>query len=70
MLLAPEGAFDFSNSESPQFLGRAVSALAADPARLERTGEVLVAAELGERYGFTDVDGKKPRSIRGDFEPA
>lgn len=49
VLLAPEGAFDFSNSESPQFLGRAVAALAADPARLEQSGRVLVAAELGER---------------------
>ncbi len=68
VLLAPEGAFDFSNSESPQFLGRAVAALAGDPERLAQSGSVLVAAELGERYGFTDVDGRRPRSIRTDFE--
>ena len=70
VLLAPEGTFDFSNSESPQFLGRAVAALAADEDRLTRSGQVLVAAELGEQYGFTDVDGRRPRSIRAEFEPS
>jgi dehydrogenase/reductase SDR family protein 1 len=55
--------FDLSNSESPQFLGRAVAALAADPVRLERTGEVVIAAELAQDYGFTDVDGKRPRPL-------
>lgn len=68
VLLAPEGAFDFSNSESPQFVGRAVAHLAADGKRLERSGQTLVAAELGEEYGFTDVDGQRPRSIRSAFE--
>ncbi|MBB5378349.1 NAD(P)-dependent dehydrogenase (short-subunit alcohol dehydrogenase family) [Deinococcus metalli] len=67
VLLAPEGTFDFSNSESPQFLGRAVAALAGDPQRLARSGQVLVAAELGEQYGFTDVDGRRPRSIRAEY---
>ena len=53
--------FDLSNSESPQFTGRAVAALAADPAVMEKTGQVLVGAELAREYGFTDVDGKQPR---------
>lgn len=68
VLLAPEGAFDLSNSESPQFLGRAVAHLAADPGVLDRSGQVLVAAELAEEYGFTDIDGKRPRSVRPEFE--
>ncbi|WP_412027297.1 SDR family NAD(P)-dependent oxidoreductase [Deinococcus yunweiensis] len=67
VLLAPEGAFNFSNSESPQFLGRAVAALAGDPERLSRTGQVLVAAELAHEYGFTDVDGSVPRSVRAEY---
>lgn len=58
---------DLGNSESPQFVGRAVAALAADPDRLRHTGEVLVAAELAEEYGFTDVDGKRPTSLRARF---
>jgi dehydrogenase/reductase SDR family member 1 len=59
---------DLSNSESPRFAGRAVVALARDPSLLERTGQVLVAAELAEEYGFTDVDGTRPRSLRPQFE--
>ena len=54
---------DLSNSESPQFIGRAVAALAADPNILPRTGQTLVAASLALEYGFTDVDGKQPRPL-------
>lgn len=57
--------FDLSNSESPTFTGRAVAALASDPDVMDRTGQVLVVAELGEAYGFDDVDGKRPTSMRG-----
>ena len=56
--------FDLSNSESPQFIGRAVAVLAADPNIMRRTGQVLVAAALGQEYGFTDIDGKQPRPLR------
>ena len=52
--------FDMSNSESPQFIGRVVAALATDPNRMEKTGKVLVAAALALEYGFTDIDGKQP----------
>lgn len=55
--------FDMSNSESPQFIGRAVSALAADPNIMEKSGKVLVAAALGLEYGFTDVDGRQPKPL-------
>jgi len=54
---------DLSNSESPEFIGRAVAALAADPDVLRHTGKVLVAAALAREYGFTDVDGKTPRPL-------
>jgi dehydrogenase/reductase SDR family protein 1 len=59
---------DLSNSESPAFVGRAVAALAADEDVLARSGEVLVAAELAEEYGFTDEDGAQPQSLRPEFE--
>ncbi len=51
---------DLSNSESPQYIGRAVAALASDPDVLKRTGTVCVAAALGQEYGFDDIDGKRP----------
>lgn len=54
---------DLSNSESPEFSGRAVAALAADPDVLRHTGTVLVAASLAIEYGFTDIDGKSPRPL-------
>jgi dehydrogenase/reductase SDR family member 1 len=61
--------FDLSTSESPQFIGRAVAALASDPRVMERSGRWLVAAELADEYGFTDVDGARPRSLRDDLLP-
>jgi len=54
---------DLTNSESPEFSGRAVVALASDPDVLRHTGKVLVAADLAKEYGFTDTDGKTPRPL-------
>ena len=54
---------DLSNSESPQFIGRAVAALAGDSRVMEKTGQVLIAARLAQEYGFTDIDGKVPRPL-------
>jgi NAD(P)-dependent dehydrogenase (short-subunit alcohol dehydrogenase family) len=54
---------DLSNSESPEFIGRAIAALAADPDVIRHTGTVLVAAALAIDYGFTDIDGKQPRPL-------
>ena len=52
-----------ARSESPEFIGRAVAALASDPQVMRYTGTVLVAASLALEYGFTDVDGKAPRPL-------
>lgn len=54
---------DLSNSESPQFIGRAIVALAGDPKLMERSGQVLIAARLAQEYGFADVDGRSPRPL-------
>ena len=58
---------DLSNSESPEFVGRAVVALATDPEVARLTGQCLVAAELAEKYGFTDTDGTRPSTVRPYF---
>lgn len=55
--------FDLSNSESPQFTGRAVAALAVDPGRMQRTGQALVVARLAQDYNFDDIDGKRPHPV-------
>lgn len=44
-------------TESPQFPGRAIAALAADPGVLAKSGQVLTTPALAAEYGFTDVDG-------------
>jgi len=58
--------FDLSNSESPQFIGRAVAALAADPDVMLKSGRTLVAAALALEYGFADIDGKQPRALTAE----
>ena len=57
------GFFDLSNSESPEFIGRGVAALAADPDVARWNGKVAIAAALGREYGFTDIDGKQPQPL-------
>ncbi len=54
---------DMTNSESAEFTGRAVAALAGDPNVMRYTGSVLVAARLALEYSFTDIDGKVPRPL-------
>jgi NAD(P)-dependent dehydrogenase (short-subunit alcohol dehydrogenase family) len=56
--------FDLSATESPEYLGRAVAALAADPEVLTKSGRVLTAGDLAREYGFTDVDGRQPEAFR------
>jgi NAD(P)-dependent dehydrogenase (short-subunit alcohol dehydrogenase family) len=56
MKLTPEEVAVAESAESP---GRAISALAADPGVLARTGEVLTIPALARAYDFTDIDGKQ-----------
>ena len=52
-----------AKGESPRFTGRAVVAIATDPDRMERSGQVLIVNELGREYGFSDVDGSQPGTL-------
>ena len=54
---------DLRNSESPEFTGRAIAALAVDADVQRRTGDVLIVASLAANYGFTDIDGKRPQPL-------
>ena len=56
--------FDLSPTESPEYLARAVAALAADPAVGLKSGQVLTAGALAREYGFTDIDGHQPEPFR------
>ncbi|WP_280417537.1 SDR family NAD(P)-dependent oxidoreductase [Nocardia carnea] len=60
--LPGEGSFDLDEAETPRFAGRAVVALAADTDRKKRAGKAWKVADLAEDYGFTDIDGRIPRT--------
>lgn len=54
----------FKESESPEFPGKAVVALASDKKVIRKTGKILMTYDLACEYGFKDVDGRMPMDIR------
>ena len=56
-------------SESPEYLGRAVAALASDARLMRRSGKAFHVGELAREYGFTNTDGRRvpPIIIRESF---
>ena len=54
----------FAISETPRFVGRAVTAIAGDPERGRLNGQSLSSGELAQSYGFTDLDGSRPDAWR------
>lgn len=50
--------------ETPEFSAFVLDALADDPEREKFAGKAVIGAELGERYGIRDTDGKQPISYR------
>jgi len=62
---AASGGLNLTMGESPRFTGRAVSNLLANESLTkERSGRVVVVAELAKELGFTDLNGRTPPSIR------
>ncbi|ORI23983.1 short-chain dehydrogenase [Rhodococcus sp. 1168] len=53
-----------ATAETPEFTGRIIAALARDPHLMQRSGHVLVGAELAAELGVVDVDGNLPPSHR------
>ena len=51
------GTGAFTNAESVEFFGKAITKLAMDPKRLEKTGKILFVCDLAREYDFTDEDG-------------
>ena len=50
----------FAHSETPQFVGRALAHLAADPGKFRFNARALASWTLMDEYGFSDVDGRQP----------
>ena len=55
---------DSIQMETPQFTGRVIAALYASNERMALSGQALIGAELGKRFGVSDVDGRQPPSHR------
>lgn len=51
-------------AESPQFTGMLIHALYRDPRLMDKSGQVMVGAELALEYRISDVGGKQPPSYR------
>lgn len=55
---------ELARTHTPRFAGRAVVALASDPAVETKTGGAFPVGELAAQYGFTDLDGSRPGPFR------
>ena len=51
-------------SESTVYAGRGIAALAAEPNVMAKSGQVFTSRDLGDEYGFTDIDGSQPVNTR------
>jgi len=60
----PDGEKILENSETPKFSGLVIASLYGDPKLMSKSGNVVIAAEAALEYGFTDFNGKQPRSFR------
>ena len=49
---------------SQSYAGKVINAFYADKTRHDSTGETLIMAELGKKYGITNEDGSEVRSDR------
>jgi NAD(P)-dependent dehydrogenase (short-subunit alcohol dehydrogenase family) len=59
----PYGKF-LANAESPELIGRVIEALHRDGNRMQRSGRVLIVAELAKELGISEADGRQPKSNR------
>jgi NAD(P)-dependent dehydrogenase (short-subunit alcohol dehydrogenase family) len=55
---------EMDRTESVEYIGRAVVALATDPNIMEKSGSVLTVGNLAHEYGFTDIDGRQVSPFR------
>jgi dehydrogenase/reductase SDR family protein 1 len=60
LLAHPEVFPDPSQAWSPEFNGRLVAAIAADPNIIEKSGRALDIDDVAETYQVTDFDGRRP----------
>jgi NAD(P)-dependent dehydrogenase (short-subunit alcohol dehydrogenase family) len=52
------------HAETPEFTGHVIDALYRDPDLAELSGRTVIGAEIAQRYGIADEDGRQPPSHR------
>lgn len=52
------------HAETPEFTGHVIDALYRDPDLAELSGHTVIGAEMAQRYGIIDEDGRQPPSHR------
>jgi NAD(P)-dependent dehydrogenase (short-subunit alcohol dehydrogenase family) len=50
--------YRYDLAESPEYSGRALAALAADPRVIRKAGQLVFVGDAAKEYGFTDIDGR------------
>lgn len=61
-VIAPDGEptpEEFEQTESVEYIGRAVVALAGDPNIMVKSGQTWTVGDLAREYEFTDIDGRQ-----------
>lgn len=71
-VIAPDGEpspEEYAQTESVEYIGRAVAALASDTNVISKTGQPWTVGDLAREYGFTDIDGRQipPFQFTDDF---
>jgi hypothetical protein len=51
-------------NESPEYIGRAVAALAGDPHVMRKSGKAFPVGELARECRFSDIDGRRVPPFR------
>lgn len=65
--LSPDGdpyPDEYEKTESVEYIGRAVLALATDSLVINKTGQTWTAGDLAIEYDFTDIDGRQVPTFR------
>ena len=65
--IPPDLAQQLPHFERPEFTALVIDALYRDPQLMNYSGQTLIGAELGTRYGIKDLDGKQPLSYRSSL---
>ena len=60
----PNGPELAKTFETPEFTGKVIAALYADPNIMLKSGRVVIGAEAALEYGFKDINGSEPPSLR------